>query len=161
MAVTIPGLSTLGIQFSYGVETTAGQKPTTFTLLERCSEIAGITLDTEQIDVSTLEDYVSKYVAGRQDTGGTWEVTFNITDETIEQLETMMEDAATGLEGGKQTWFQVSHPNMTKSFFVVAQPGSQIPLPDMAQNEALTGAISLVISEYKGLDAKVDPTEGE
>lgn len=60
MAVTIPGYSTLGVQFSYGVETTAGTKPTTFTLLERCSEISGITLETEQIDVSTLEDFVSK-----------------------------------------------------------------------------------------------------
>lgn len=160
MAVTIPGLSTLGIVFSYGVETTAGTKPTTFKQLERCSEIAGITLETEQIDISTLEDFVSRYVAGRQDTGGTWEVTFNITDETIEQLTDMMEASATGLESGKQTWFQVSHPSMQKAFFVIAQPGTQIPLPDMAQNEALTGAISLVISEYKGLDTKVVPTAG-
>lgn len=161
MAVTIPGLSTLGVQFSYGVETTAGTKPTSFTLLERCSEIAGITLETEQIDVSTLEDFVSKYIAGRQDTGGTWEVTFNITDETIEQLTDMMEASATGLESGKQTWFQVSHPNMTNAFFVIAQPGTQIPLPDFAQNEAMTGVISLVISDYKGLNAKVEPTGGE
>lgn len=160
MAVAIPGLSTLGIVFSYGVETSSGTKPETFKQLERCSEIAGISLETEQIDVSTLEDFVSRYVAGRQDTGGTWEVTFNITDETIEQLETMMEEAATGMESNYQTWFQVSHPNMSKAFFVIAQPGTQIPLPDMAQNEALTGAISLVISEYKGLDAKVEPTGG-
>ena len=161
MAVTIPGFSTLGIKFSYGIETTAGTKPTAFTLLERCSEIAGITLETEQIDVSTLEDYVSRYVAGRQDTGGTWEVTFNITDETVEQLESMMEASATAQQSGKQTWFQVSHPDMSKAFFVIAQPGTQIPLPDMAQNEAMTGAISLVISEYKGLDTKVEPTAGE
>lgn len=161
MAVTIPGLSTLGVQFSYGVETTAGTKPTSFTLLERCSEIAGITLETEQIDVSTLEDFVSKYVAGRQDTGGTWEVTFNITDETIEQLTSMMEASSTAQESGKQTWFQVSHPNMTSAFFVIAQPGTQIPLPDFAQNEAMTGVISLVIVDYKGLDTKVEPTGGE
>lgn len=161
MAVTIPGFSTLGVQFSYGVETTAGTKPTAFTLLERCSEIAGITLETEQIDVSTLEDFVSKYVAGRQDTGGTWEVTFNITDETIEQLTSMMEASSTAQQSGKQTWFQVSHPNMTNAFFVIAQPGTQIPLPDFAQNEVMTGVISLVISDYKGLDAKVVPTGGE
>lgn len=160
MAVTIPGLSTLGVQFSYGVETTAGTKPTSFTLLERCSEIAGITLETEQIDVSTLEDFVSKYVAGRQDTGGTWEVTFNITDETIEQLTNMMEKSSTAQQSGKQTWFQVSHPNMTNAFFVIAQPGTQIPLPDFAQNEAMTGVISLVIVDYKGLATKVEPTDG-
>lgn len=160
MAVTIPGYSTLGVQFSYGVETTAGTKPTTFTLLERCSEISGITLETEQIDVSTLEDFVSKYVAGRQDTGGTWEVTFNITDETIEQLTDMMEKSATAQESGKQTWFQVSHPYMSKAFFVIAQPGTQIPLPDFAQNEAMTGVVSLVIVDYKGLDTKVEPSAG-
>lgn len=161
MAVTIPGLSTLGVQFSYGVETTAGTKPTSFTLLERCFEIAGITLETEQIDVSTLEDFVSKYTAGRQDTGGTWEVTFNITDETIEQLTSMMEASSTAQQSGKQTWFQVSHPNMTNAFFVIAQPGTQIPLPDFAQNGAMTGVISLVISDYKGLATKVEPTGGE
>lgn len=161
MAVTIPGFSTLGITFSYGVETSAGVKPTKFTLLERCSEIAGITLETEQIDVSTLEDYVSRYAAGRQDTGGTWEVTFNITDETIEQLEGMMEASSTAQSSGLQTWFQVSHPDMSKAFFVIAQPGTQIPLPDMAQNEAMTGTISLVISEYKGIDTKVAPTSGD
>ena len=161
MAVNIPGLSTLGVKFSYGVETSAGVKPTTFNWLERCSEVAGISLETETIDVSTLEDLASKYVAGRQDTGGTWEVTFNLTDDTIAQLEKMMSDAATGLASGLNTWYQISHPNMKKSFFVIAQPGSQIPLPDFAQNEAMTGAISLAIQEYKGLDTKVEPTEME
>lgn len=156
---TIPGLSTLGVVFSYGVETTAGTKPTTFKKLERCSEIAGITLETEAIDVSTLEDLATRSVPGRQDNGGTWEVTFNLTDDTISQLEEMMEESNTAYSSGKQTWFQISHPNMAKSFFVIAQPGSQIPLPDFAQNEAMTGAISLVISEYKGLDTKVEPTE--
>ena len=31
------------------------------------SSIGGISLDTEQIDVSALEDYITKYAAGRQD----------------------------------------------------------------------------------------------
>ena len=160
MAVTIPGYSTLGVQFSYGVETTAGTKPTTFTLLERCSEISGITLETEQIDVSTLEDYQTKYTPGRQDTGGTWEVTFNLTDETLEQLENMMEKSATAQESGKQTWFQISHPYMSKAFFVIAQPGTKIPLPDFAQNEAMTAVISLVIADLKEPDTKVEPSAG-
>lgn len=59
MAVNIPGLSTLGVKFSFGVETEKGQTPSTFNWLERCSEIAGISLETETIDVSTLEDLVS------------------------------------------------------------------------------------------------------
>lgn len=49
-------LTTLGVKVFYGIETTAGQKPAAFTQLEECSNIGGIDLDTEQIDVSALED---------------------------------------------------------------------------------------------------------
>ena len=69
MAVSIPGFSTLGIKFGYGVETAAGEKPSSFTWLERCNNINGINLATEIIDASALEDYVTKKIAGRQDAG--------------------------------------------------------------------------------------------
>lgn len=62
-------LTTLGVKLYYGIETTAGTKPTAFTQLELASSIGGITLDTEQIDVSALEDFITQYAAGRQDTG--------------------------------------------------------------------------------------------
>ena len=159
MAVAIPGISTLGVIFSYGIETTSGTKPTTFTQLPRCNDISEITLETETIDASALEDMQSRYIAGRQDTGGNWDVTFNLTNETIPLLETMLEESTTGLASNLRTWFQVSSPNMEKAFFVVGQPGTKIPLPAMAQNELLTGAISIAIDEYVGLDTKVEPTE--
>lgn len=159
MAVAIPGISTLGVIFSYGIETTSGTKPTTFTQLPRCNDISEITLETETIDASALEDMQSRYIAGRQDTGGNWDVTFNLTNETIPLLETMLEESSTGLVSNLRTWFQVSSPNMEKAFFVVGQPGTKIPLPAMAQNELLTGAISIAIDEYVGLDTKVEPTE--
>lgn len=46
-----------------------------------------------------------------------------------------------------------------KGFFVVGQPGTKVPLPEMAQNELLTGSISISIDEYIGLDTKVEPTD--
>lgn len=50
-------LTTLGVKLYYAVETTAATKPATgWTQLEECSSIGGIELDTEQIDVSALED---------------------------------------------------------------------------------------------------------
>lgn len=70
MAVTISGISTLGVELSYGVETTAGTKPEAFTKLPRCNSIGGIELDTETIDASALEDYQERTIAGRQSTGG-------------------------------------------------------------------------------------------
>lgn len=162
MAVAIPGISTLGIVFSYGIETTAGQKPTSFTQLPRCNDISEITLETETIDASALEDLQSRYVAGRQDTGGNWDVTFNLTNETIPILQEMMDESAAALLTNKRTWFQIASPSMEKAFFVVGQPGSKLPLPAIAQNELLTGAVSIAIDEYIGLDTKVavaDATE--
>lgn len=159
-SATISGLSTLGVTLSYGVETTAGTKPAAFTLLNRCNSISGIELSTETIDSSALEDQVSRFVAGRADTGGEWSVTFNLTSETITELQTMMAAAATGLADtpSKRTWFQVTIPTLADAFFVVGQPGTAIPMPDIGQNELLTGEISISVEEYKGLSTKVSAT---
>ena len=46
------GISTLGVTFGYGVETTAGTKPGTFTQLTRINDIGEISVDTEEIDAS-------------------------------------------------------------------------------------------------------------
>lgn len=150
------GISTLGILFGYGVETTAGTKPTTFTQLERCNSIGGIALETEQIDASALEDEISRYVAGRQDTGGTWSVTFNISDEVINRLETMI-SAYTALKDDKKMWFEVWSPHLTKAFYVVAQPPKHIPMPESNQNELQTVEMTLTIEEYKGMDTAIKP----
>ena len=151
------GISTLGITFSYGVEETAGTKPTEFTLLHRINNIGGINLETEQIDASALEDTISRYIQGRADTGGSFPVTVNFTDETAEEWSTLI-SAYKGLAEGKRMWFQTISPYLTKSFFVVAQPPLQIPQPEMGQNGLLTVDMNLVIAEYKGTDTKVQPT---
>lgn len=159
MAVTNPGLSTLEVKLAYGVETTAGTKPAAFTQLERCNAIGGISLSTEQIDVSALEDTISRYTAGRADSGGTWNVTFNVNDEVITQLEGMITAFSAAKATSKRTWFQVYSPYLAKAFFVVAEPPTKLPLPETGQNEAWTMEIELVINEYVGMDTKVAPGE--
>jgi len=62
-------IKSLTITQPYAVETTAGTKPTAFKWLERCNSISGIELSTETIDASALEDLVTRYVPGRQDSG--------------------------------------------------------------------------------------------
>ena len=148
-------LTTLGVTIHYAVETKAGTKPTTFTWLKRCSAIGGISLDTEQIDVSALEDYITQYAAGRQDTGGTWELTFNLNSEVITAIKKLYSDSKTGKTTGLRTWFEVVFPDLADAFFVVAETGREIPLPEIAQNEAATIPVVLIINEYKGLDTKV------
>lgn len=150
------GVSTLGVKLGYGVGTVS-EKPTTYKQLERVNSIGGITLDTERIDASALEDLVSKYVQGRQDTGGTWEVTFNLSNDVIDQLEGLMSEYK-ALENGQKMWFEVWSPYMDKAFFVVAQVPANIPMPDIGQNVVQTVAIAFTIEEYKGLLEAVEPT---
>ena len=156
MAAVEAGISTLGVKFGYGVEETKGVKPSTFTQLERCNSIGGISLETEQIDASALEDSISRYVAGRQDTGGTWSVTFNLSNEVVDQLETMM-TAYASLTDGKKMWFEVWSPYLEKAFFVVAQAPKNIPMPEVGQNDLQTAELTLTIEEYNGMDTAIEP----
>lgn len=155
MAATIAGLSTLGITMGYGVETTAGTKPASFSALDRINSIGGITMDVEKIDASALEDTATKYVAGRADTGGDWTVTVNFTDETVAQWEDLIDDYNTAQASGLNIWFEVCLPNQSDAFFVIAQPPQQLPMPEIGQNELLTIEISNTVVEYKGWDTKV------
>ena len=151
MSVTVAGISTIGAQVGYGV---SASKPSSITELERANSIGGIELSTEQIDASALVDRISRYIAGRQDTGGTWDITFNLTDETESIIETML-SAYSGRTSGQALWLQVSCPDLTKAFWVKAQPPSAIPMPEMSQNGLLTVTLSFAIEEYIGLDTKV------
>ena len=171
------GISTLGITFGYGTETTAGTKPTSFKQLTRINAIGGINIEKgplglrnipsgydviepEQIDASALEDAITRYVKGRADTGGSFAVTVNFTSETVAEWTALI-TAYKALTGGNRMWFETVIPGEEKSFFVVAQPPEQIPQPEIGQNELLTIEMNLTIEEYKGLDSTVALTTGE
>lgn len=157
MAVAVPGISTLGVKFGFGVESTLGQKPSAFTWLERCNTINGINLATEIIDASSLEDYVTKKIAGRQDSGDSWTVTFNYTPEVAAQLKQMISDYNTGKASGLRTWFEVWIPNATNGFFVVAEPPQVLSMPEFSQNSLLTIDVEFAIQEYVGDDTAIEP----
>ena len=108
-----------------------------------------------------MEDEITKYVAGRQDTGGEWSVTFNFTEETADQLNDMISAYNTGKAASTplQTWFEVYHPSMTNGFFVIAEPPQKLPMPEIGQNELLTIDVTFTIVEYKGMSTAVVPTQ--
>ena len=154
------GISTLGITFGYGTEATAGTKPTSFKQLTRINALGGINIEPEQIDASALEDFITRYVKGRADTGGSFPVTVNFTSDTVTEWKELI-TAYKALSGGKRMWFETIIPGITNSFFVVAQPPEEIPQPEIGQNELLTVEMNLTIEEYKGLDTSVAFTPGE
>lgn len=155
--VSIMGISTLGVTFGYGVESAgyAGSKPSSFTQLHRINNIAGITVTPATIDASALEDYVTKTVAGRGDTGGTWPVTVNFTPETATEWSNLISAYQTAKASNLNMWFEMIVPGFTDAFFVVAQPPEVIPQPEAAQNGLFTVEFPLIIVEPKGLSSKV------
>lgn len=150
-------VTTLGVKFGYAVEATAGTRPASgYIQIPRCKSIGGVSLSPEQIDVSCLEDLVSKYADGRADTGGTWETSFH--SDAITALGTLLTSAATAKADGKGVWFVVWIPSLTKSFFVKAAVPSKLAMGEIGENSALEIPLSLTIEEYLGLETAVEPT---
>lgn len=154
------GISTLGVTFGYGVESTAGQKPTSFKQLHRINSIGGISIENEQIDASALEDMVSRYIQGRGDTGGSFPVGVNFTKETQTEWETLIGEYNTAKDSGKRMWFETIIPGFEEAFFAVAQPPTAIPQPELGQNALLVAEFPLIIEEYKGMEEKVQFAAG-
>lgn len=154
------GISTLGVTFSYGVETVAGTKPSSFKLLTRINNIGEVTVEPESIDASALEDAQTRNIAGRDTVSDTMAVDVNKTNETIKEWEDLI-TAYKGLTGGKRMWFQTIVPGFEKAEFVVAQPPSKLPISSKEQNSLLTMTINLIIEEMIGSDTLVTPTSGE
>lgn len=166
------GLTTLGVRLAYAVESSAGTKPANtgsgssityvWTELSRINAIGGASLDVENIDTSALVDAITRYKPGRADTGGSFPITVNITDSTITEWETCI-SAYKNRGTGLRMWFQIWHPELTKSFFIVAAPPSKIPMPETNQNENWTVEMNLTIEEFIGADTSVPfiHTEGD
>lgn len=155
-SATVSGISTNGTLLSYAVEgTTAGVKPASFTKLNRINSIDEISIESEQIDSSALEDEIEKNIAGRASAGGSFNIVVNLTNETLTEWETLISASKTATAAGKATWFQIKPKNLTKAIFVTAEPPAKVPSPAFDQNGLLTVSIPLVINEYKGYDTLV------
>jgi hypothetical protein len=159
--MAVPGLSSLGITFGYGVETVAGEKPTKFTQLTRINELGDAAAEPEAIDASALEDFYTRNISGRTTVSDTYTVTVNLTPDTLAEWEKVLEEYKK-LEGTcKSMWFETITPGFTKAEFIKAQPPSVLPVASKGQNELLTVEINLILEDLVGFDTKVDFTPGE
>lgn len=145
------GLSTLGITFGYG--TGASASAVTYAQLDRIGSVGEITADPEAIDVSTLEDYETKFVEGRTSVSDTVAVTVNWTDETEEEWETVL-STYKALGSDAKMYFEIIIPGMAKGCFFAAAPPSILPMPSLDQNGALVNTINLKLKEYVGWATK-------
>lgn len=150
-------LSTIGVVFGWGVETVAGQKPTTFKQIEECISIAGVEVTSDKLDATPLEARKKKYVKGHEDTGGELSTTFNFTDSFEEQWNEMYAAYETAKESGLAMWFTAYHPSKKNANFYIVEPGS-IPAPEYAVGNVLQVSISNTLVDLPEASAGVRPT---
>lgn len=142
------GISTLGVKVGYAQESTAGTRPTTgYVQLTRINSIGEISLDSEAIDASALEDYITRYVEGRANASETIEIVINRTNETITEWETLL-SADSALTGGKATWLEIINPDLTKADFIRVGLPTKLPVPGRDQNGLETMTLNLVVKDW-------------
>lgn len=116
-------LSTAGIHVTYGIEETAGTKPTVFTDIPNPKSIPDMNPETSTYDVTSLNDTVWKrYVDGLKDPGGAIAITFGMSDGFREMWEGICDEYETAKESGKKMWMEFFHPSLTKGFFFTCAP---------------------------------------
>lgn len=102
---------TAGIKLSYGVETTAGTKPSTFVDINGITEIPEIGAAPETYEDTTLDNLEYKtYIDGLKDTGGALAFTANDSPAFRTQITTLISAQKTAMNSGKKVWFRIKVP---------------------------------------------------
>ena len=117
-------LSTIGMYFSYGVESVAGTKPATFTKIPGALTLPEFALEPQQIDVTPLDETTAhRYIPGLANDGTAKAIQFNMND-TFKTAWAAMMTAYGNLGAGLSMWFEFYHPDMTDGFFFTGVPAS-------------------------------------
>ena len=131
-------LSTAGVTVGYAVESTAGTRPTTgFTIIPDIKEVPEMNPEPETLESTTLAETEYKtYIEGLKDLGGALSFLANYTTDLETVWGDLVEAYQTAKATGKATWFEVKHPQLTKSVYFTGQP-SAMGLPAMSVNAIL------------------------
>ena len=141
---------TVNARVKWAAESSAGVRPTSgYVTLANVTEAPEIALSLETIDVSDLQDKITRYVPGRQDPGGEKQFTLNHTDAAIAAWNTLVAQAETLKDSGKRIWWEYCYPNATNSFFWCGTP-KQIGNSGIQGNSASTLTGSVVFEELGG-----------
>lgn len=145
--------STAGFHLLYGVESTAGTKPTSFTEIENVVSLNEISLEQQVVDVTTIDQTVAhQYIEALPDPGGTYSLTANFTSEFKTAWTAARTAAKTAWASGLSTWFEIKFPadsGYTDSFFFTGMPG-QMGAPAVEVGNATQGSVTIAAREIKG-----------
>ena len=79
--------------------------------------------EPESLETTTLSETSYKtYIEGLKDLGGALSFLANFTTELETEWAALMTAYETAKASGKSIWFEVKHPQLTKSVFFTGQP---------------------------------------
>ena len=96
-------LSTIGVRLYYGVEETAGERPTSgYTRIFGIKSTPSLNPAPDTIETTTLDELEYKtYVDGLKDLGGALEFTFNLTEELVNDMKEIFTKFYDGFKSDK------------------------------------------------------------
>jgi hypothetical protein len=116
-------ITTIGARVRYRVEIERNVRPTeNFIDLLGVSSAPAFDMTPEVIDISTLADYYTQFLAGRQNPGEDAQFILNHSEQAIDAWNALCEASRAGLADGKRTWFEYSYQNGSRSYFFCGQP---------------------------------------
>ena len=148
-------LSTAGIKVGYGVESTAGTQPTSFTEIPDLTSIGSVNPEPQTIDVTPLsETSWRRYIDALKDVGGAIPFGANLTDAFMTAWDELVTAYTTAKSSGKRVWFAFVIPGLSKSFAFVGNP-SQLGFDGAEVGDAVKTTAYVTPVEIKGFVAKV------
>ena len=153
-----PGVATLGIKLGWAPATAdTNTLPQSVTRLHRINATSEINIEPETIDASALEDYIEQSVAGRASTGGTYTITVNETDTTVEEWAGSSGVFASSAANGG-VWIEEWSPNLEKANWIFVQTPTKYPKSAKEQNGLQTVEIACTIVSYYGQGTAIEPS---
>lgn len=131
-------LSTAGVKVYYAVETEKGTRPSaSWTQLKEIKSVPDFNPEPGNLETTNLEESEWRtYVPGLKDLGGSLPFLANLTEDSMNAWEALVEAYETGASTGLSTWFVVVIPGLTKSLYFMGQP-SPMGMPGMEVDSVL------------------------
>lgn len=150
--------STAGTIISYGIETTAGDKPTKFTAIPNIVSVPDFNSEPETIEVTDLADLTHRrYIPGLQDTSGAQSYTVNLTQDFLDTWEAFVGAADAAALTNLSTWIQIDTRALDVSYYFKGIPSS-LNISGIEVGEVLQTQAYITPNEIVGFDVKVAAT---
>ena len=151
-------LSTAGILLGYGVEQTAGTKPTAFTQVKGAKSLPDMNPEPSTLETTPLEATEWKtYIDGLKDPGGALSVGFNMSEELQTTWDGIIEAYETAAAAGKKMWWEFYVPGLTKAFFFTGNP-SPLGFAGAEVDSVLGNTAYITPTGNIGWDTAIKPT---